>query len=337
MIDNHIKESIVTLMAACGLGEVTAAIKPVSGGFLHRMYRVEIPEGVFAVKYLNPEIMARPTAAGNFARAEEIERIFEEHGLPIVPALIFGGKKMQQVDEKFFYVFHWQSGHITDWHTISTEQCWKVGNILGQMHAIAPEEMSEEEIASQEPEIRQTDWHGYTLRALEQGSEIASLLEGSESLLAYADQELNAARASLPNITCLSNEDMDPKNVMWEGDAPWVIDLECLERGNPMSHVVQLALQWAGTATCELKPENLRVFLEGYLAAYDNGFRAYDTLYGIAYTWVEWLEYNIRRALGECQDEAEQEMGISEVKNTLERIAYLRQVEEICKRELARN
>lgn len=43
---------------------------------------------------------------------------------------------------------------------------------------------------------------------------------------------------------------------------------------------------------------------EGYLEACDNGFRAYSEVFGLAYTWVEWLEYNIRRALGECMDEA---------------------------------
>lgn len=45
-------------------------------------------------------------------------------------------------------------------------------------------------------------------------------------------------------------------------------------------------------------------FYRGYLGAYDNGFRYYGEIFGIAYTWVEWLEYNIRRALkmeGEVQ------------------------------------
>ena len=315
-------------MAACGLGKVTAAIKPVSGGFLHRMYRVVTTQGEYAVKYLNPEIMARPTAAVNFARAEEIEKRLEEQGLPIVPALTIHGKKMQSVDGGFFYVFRWQQGHITDWNAISQEQCYKVGRILGQIHAVQPRELTSEEMADQEPEIRQTDWHGYVLRAKELSSEIAPLLESQEALFYYADLELNKARAALPGILCLSNEDMDPKNVMWDGEEPWVIDLECLDLGNPMSHALQLALQWAGVATCNLKMENFKAFFEGYQSAYDNGFHAYDTIFGIAYTWVEWLEYNIGRALGKCQDAAEQEMGISEVKNTVARIAYLREIEE---------
>lgn len=54
-------------------------------------------------------------------------------------------------------------------------------------------------------------------------------------------------------------------------------------------------------------------------------FGKYDLFdfFGLAYTWVEWLEYNIRRALGECMDEPEKEMGVIEVKNTINRIKHL--------------
>ena len=43
---------------------------------------------------------------------------------------------------------------------------------------------------------------------------------------------------------------------------------------------------------------------------------------------MEWLEYNIQRALGACGDQTEQALGISEVRNTIERIRYIRSMEE---------
>jgi len=49
----------------------------------------------------------------------------------------------------------------------------------------------------------------------------------------------------------------------------------------------------------------------------------------LAYTWVEWLEYNICRALGDCADEAERMMGVAEVNSTIKRIQYLFIKEEI--------
>nr|MCR5727917.1 hypothetical protein [Lachnospiraceae bacterium] len=39
--------------------------------------------------------------------------------------------------------------------------------------------------------------------------------------------------------------------------------------------------------------------------------------------WIEWLEYNITRALGKCRDEDDRQLGIAEVMNTLSRIRYI--------------
>ena len=139
--------------------------------------------------------------------------------------------------------------------------------------------------------------------------------------------EMNRARAALPDIRCISVEDMDPKNVMWCDGCPRVIDLECLDYGNPVSHALQLSLQWAGVTTCSLDTDKMTAFFEGYLEAYDNHFRTYSDVLGLAYTWVEWLEYNIRRALGECVDEEERKLGVSQVRATLRRIRHIRERE----------
>lgn len=323
MQEKKIEERIAELMTSCNLGTVTAPITPVSGGFLHRMYRVETECGTYAVKHLNPEIMGRDGVLDNYARAEGLEKRLEDAGIPIVPAIAVNGQKMQMVEGHYFYIFHWLEGKITDWNHISEEQCKKAGAILGQIHAI-----QSENVEHQEPELSGIDWSAYVRKAQEENSEIAELLAENEALLFAVEQEMNKARCALPDTRCISNEDMDPKNIMWENGNPWVIDLECLDYGNPVSHVLQLALQWSGITTCSIDIEKMLAFFDGYLEAYDNCFRAYSSVFGVAYTWVEWLEYNIRRALGMCADEAEREMGISEVKNTIARIQYVRSCEK---------
>ncbi len=140
----------------------------------------------------------------------------------------------------------------------------------------------------------------------------------------------------LPDIECVTDEDMDPKNVMWTDGQPAVIDLECLDLGNPVSGVLQLSLQWSGITTCSLDTGKTAAFFEGYLAAYDNGFRDYGKVLGLAYTWIEWLEYNITRVLGQCQDAKEQDMGIADVQNTVNRIRYIRDQEETIRQRLSR-
>lgn len=306
------------LISSCGLGSILSPVQSVSGGYMHRMYRVTTDSGIYAVKHLNPEIMARPDAHKSYTRAEQIESRIEKEGLPIVPSLTFHGRKMQHLEGHYFYLFKWIDGHVTDWDHISNRQCHIAGNLLGRIHAIEPGKVS-----SKKPETACIDWNGYIARAHGQGSVLTPLLEESKEILFYAVEALNRARASLPDILCLSDGDLDPKNVMWDHGCPWIIDLECLDYGNPISDALSLAMQWAGGVTCNIDPSKITSYFEGYLEAYDNPFRFWGNIFGITYNWVEWLEYNIQRALGDCMDEAEKTMGISEARNTIRRIQYL--------------
>ena len=324
-----IAETIRKMFRTSGLGEVLLPVAPVSGGLMHRMYRVNTAGRSYAVKHLNPEIMKRPEAMGNYRRAEGLETILEEAGIPIVPALTVNGRKMQETDGEYFYIFHWQNGRITDWNHITPEQCRQAGNIQGRIHALQPRQTDHTE-----PVLSTIDWHEYADKAERQQSVIAPVLKENLELLDYARDEMNRARQALPDIECISDEDMDRKNVMWDNGKPVVIDLECLDYGNPVSHVLQLSLQWSGITTGALKPDLQKAFFEGYLDAYDNGFRDYGSVLGLAYTWTEWLEYNITRALGACQDESERETGIAEVRNTISRLQYIREHEALIRQIL---
>ena len=318
-----IEKMIARLFDTAGLGKILLPVIPVSGGYMHRMYRVNTSGHSYAVKHLNPEIMKRSNVMENYRKAEKLERIIEDAGIPVVAAITINGQKMQEVDENYFYIFHWQNGSITDWNNITPEQCRQAGAIQARIHALQPRFMDHTD-----PELSNINWAEYIAEADRQGSVIAPLLKENEQLLNDAQEALNAARLALPAIECITNEDMDPKNVMWYEGKPVMIDLECLDYGNPVSHVLQLSLQWSGITTCTLDLANTKAFFDGYLETWDNGFRNYGSVVGLAYTWIEWLEYNITRALGQCQDEEEQAMGVSEVRNTINRIRYIREKED---------
>ena len=329
-IQNLITQLFETLL----LGRITAPITAVSGGFMHRMYKVCTANHTYAVKHLNPEIMKRPAAMENYKKAEQLETILEKANIPIVPALSFDGKKMQELLGNYFYIFDWHDGNITDWNNITAEQCRKAGNIQGRIHAIEARQSE-----PSEPELSTIDWNEYIKKAAGSNTdapakEVEELLKDNLTILYYAQTELNKARQALPNITTIIDEDMDPKNVMWKNGEPVVIDLECLDYGNPVSSAIQLSLQWSGITLCDFDAEKQKAFFEGYLQAYDNGFRNYKSVFGLTYTWIEWLEYNIQRALGSCQDKSEQELGLTEVKNTINRIKYIHQMENKIKSNL---
>lgn len=332
-MQSEITSFITQLFETLSLGTVTVPITSVSGGFMHRMYKVCTENHTYAVKHLNPEIMKRPAAMENYKKAEKLEVILEDEGISIVSALAFGEKKMQELEDNYFYIFDWHNGSITDWNNITPEQCWQAGNIQGRIHAIKTGEIESAVNEDFTPELSAIDWNEYIAQAAD-CEEVESLLKENLPLLDYAQTELNKARLALPNITTIIDEDMDPKNVMWEKGQPFVIDLECLDFGNPVSSAIQLSLQWAGITLCDFDLEKQKAFFQGYFKAYDNGFRDYKKVFGLTYTWIEWLGYNIKRALGDCQDKAEQELGLAEVKNTINRIKYIRQMEDKIKQNL---
>ena len=324
-----VHRKIQDLFTAKELGDVVSEITSVSGGFMHRMYKVETASGVYAVKHLNREILKRPGVLDNYAKSERLEAVLERSGIDIVPAITIGGKKMQEQDGEYFYIFHWQNGSITDWDNITPEQCYLAGEIQAKIHAI-----EERKIPHEEPELSDINWDEFIAKAEEQGSEIARLLKENAELLFYAQDALNEGRRNLPDIETIVDEDMDPKNVMWDDGKPYVIDLECLDYGNPASSVLQLALQWSGITTMTLDYEKVKAFFEGYRESGTSAFRAYKDIFGVAYTWIEWLEFNISRALGECLDEEDRKMGISEVRNTIARIRYIYEREDEIKRQI---
>ena len=321
------KEIISRLFRQVGLGEVEGEVLSVSGGLMHKMFKVTTKSGSFAVKCLNPEIMKRPGVMENYARAERLERVLEEHALPIVAALSFEGRKMLEVDGRYFYIFHWQAGSITDWNNITEDQCFQAGELLGRMHAIEPKNVD-----PTEPELSEIDFEEYLRIAKEQGSPIGAALEENLELLTRAQEKLNEARRMLPPMSAISNDDMDPKNIMWDAGRARMIDLECLDYSNPIESSLNLALQWSGTVNDRFIPRNLAAFYHGYLGAYDNGFRSQDELFGIAYTWVEWLEYNIRLGMEGGGDAIV--FGEDETVRTISRIRYLVSVEPEVRRVL---
>lgn len=318
-IDVFFKKAIRKL----DLGEMSCKPQRVTGGYLHQMYKLETSTGVYAVKVLNEGIMKRPEAIGNFQRAERLEDILEGHGLPVVTPLKIYERKMQECEGKYFYVFPWIEGKAVGWHDIKPVHCEKVGRMLGKIHKIE---------CHKEPckvELLSFEWEEYIHKAQKINVEIADELSKYKEILMKAEEAFNEAICALPPVTCISNPDLDSKNVLWHDDIPRIIDLECLEYGNPYYEMFQLALSWSGSVICHFDETCLKSFISSYQKASGLHEANWEKLYGLGFMWLDWLHYNVRRALGiECQNEEEREMGSSEVHHSLARIVYHYQMKE---------
>lgn len=323
------QDFFINICKTLSLGELQTSVTAVSGGYMHKMYRMETAQDTYAVKLLNPSVMQRPDVFRNLHLAESLEQELQNAHIPIVPANIYNGEKMQCLQNQYYYVFDWLDGKALHDGAIKPQHCEIMGSILAQIHQIPCD-------ASVPPsEVPNVDWDFYIAKSETDCPKIAKKLYMYRDLL-YRRME-NGARAiqNLPQETCISNGDMDSKNVLWQAGKPYLIDLESLSYGNPYTELFQLALCWAGYESCHLRYRRLEAFLRGYQSVFGEIQTDWELLYDSNIGSLLWLEYNLKRALKiECTNEAERALGIGQVKETLQHVRYYQKIREPLLRHL---
>ena len=300
------------------LREIQMQPYPLSGGFLHKMYGLSTDTGKYAVKLLNPHIMQRPKAIDNYRRAEVLEEILEERGIPVLTAKKLHGNKMQQVDGQYYYLFPWYPGRVLKEEEVQKFHCGKIGETLARIHQIDYRD------TASIPQPLHIDWNFYMVQIEKKDKYLYTLLQDSLGCLTEFQKRGNDARRKLPSISAICHNDMDCKNVLWVGKEFRIIDLECLSYANPYLEIYEQALCWSGFDQCSIDFERFRQVLSAYQEAGGTIPVESVILYDSNYGRLEWLSYNLKRALGiDCEPE-EQKLGISEANKTIRQLLYYR-------------
>lgn len=311
------------------LGKVLEKPVQVTGGFMHRMFKVVTENGKYIIKLLNPNIMKRPTAMGNYKTADGIEKILKQHNIPAVYALEFNGTAMQKICGQYFYIFNWYDGKSLKDSEITAYHCEQIGKTLAEIHNI---DLKSEPFKRDEIDI---NWQKYICLAKELNSPIYDIISDKIDLFNESMTKGNEAIKKMPPVKAICHNDMDSKNVLWLVDEFKLIDLECLGYSNPYLELFELALCWSGYETCNIDFKLFNTFFKAYFKNTKlNTDIDWEVMYYSNFGRLEWLEYNIKRALRiECDTDEEQQMGISEVKETVEHIIYYNNI----KNEILKN
>lgn len=289
------------------LGALTEEPTRLTGGLMHKMYRVATTSGVYAVKHLNPHVMARPTAAAHFAAAEAIERKLEETALPLLPALTIGGRKMQEMEGDFFYVFPYFEGKALKDEEITADHCEIVGGLLAKLHAV------ENVHAPVKTEMLTFDWDRFDLS------------EEDKALLWQMQTAAN--NAALPPLSAICHNDMDPKNLLWNGMDCRIIDLECLGYNSPYLELLETALCWSGYESGAVDLDRFTAFVGAYARAGGDLAADWAAVYAANAGRLGWLHYNLLRADG-AEGEEHRAVGQAEVEKALTCIRGYAEMEE---------
>ncbi len=295
-----------------GFGHLLEAPEQLSGGLLHRMFRVKTEKGLFALKLLNDEIMKRPQALRNMRlsekAAEELKSI-----VPLAGAIQIWGAHVHNCHEHWFMVYPWLEGKSIFPPAIQPAYCMRMGQILADIHGA---DVQVDGMEIEKPDDENRDWkHLISLcRNDEWKEKMVTLLP---CILQWERKGCEAA-LKLAGEQVISHRDLDPKNVMWQGMQPILIDWEAAGYINPWQEMAECLFYWCDDGHGNLKKGCFQAFVAAYGEKIPLHGAPWQEALNAAYKGcIEWLYYNLRRAAG-LEREEEVPMGAQQVKLTLE-------------------
>jgi len=301
------------------LGEILVKPEAISGGLLHRMFAIETTKGKYAIKALNPQIMARPTALDNYIRSERIANMVATN-LPAQPAKTIEGKFMQSIDNQFYLIFDWIEGVSLKSNQINNVHCEKIGSILADIHKT---DFSQLEITYDHIEnTKETDWNHYLYKGRELSSVWVGLLNQVIEKLFVWSTKAKRSSVMLATKMVISHGDLEPKNVLWYQENPIIIDWESAGYINPMHDLIETAIYWSVNELGGIDKERFLAFIGGYQKKVGVFQADWRMILEQGYLGkLDWLEYSLKRSLWiECTDEKEQQMGTLQVSETINTI-----------------
>jgi Ser/Thr protein kinase RdoA (MazF antagonist) len=313
------------IAAHYGIGHLLAAPAPVLGGLLHTTYRLDTAEGSFAVKILNAAVMKRPDALDNMIRSEKIASAMRPF-IPAVAAIEADGSPVSLIGGEYVMLYPWLTCKPVLPPRVTSRHASVIGDLLARMHCAGEKlYLSSPDLCggSSSEEASGTsgrNWEELLRQAEASAPDAPWLPEFREATPGLISQD-GEIRASLPFLRsrALSHRDLDPKNVMWDGTSPYVIDWEAAGDVHPAAELLETLLSWSDNGQGQPEKERFLALLEAYRAIRDISGEPWDAVFAASPDGMaDWLAYNIRRASGlETVDAHDRLVGASEVSGTL--------------------
>ena len=301
------------------LGEVLNITK-ISGGLMHKMFKVETDKDIYCIKVLNPEVMSRSDAYNNFIISESISNLANNNEIPVSNALSINGNYLTKLDNTYYMVFNYIEGKTLKDDEININHCKKIGKILASIHNLDYKEIE------LKPNIvkynKLYDWKSYinnpNFNKMSYKDLYLDNYKKYNSILKRSNKRFN----TINNYQTICHRDMDSKNVMWNNDNPIIIDWECASIDNPYIELLEDSLSWSGFLSNDFNEEKFMVVFKEYseYRSIDN-IDWYDVICGNLVGRFNWLKYNLERSLGIIsKDKEEIKLASNEVIKTIDEI-----------------
>ena len=295
------------LCLSYGLGPLTAPPTPLSGGYLHKVWRVNTQEGPFVIKALNPAIVKKPGMLERIERSERIGAAFSQEGIPAVVPIALNGRFTSLIGDRYYLLYPFVLGNLYNLNRVSHVQACHVAQLLARMHSLHLP--IQKEIALHYDIVEEATWNELLAKCRMDGLPFADELEAHLPFFLHCNEQHAANLDELNGHLVLGHRDLHPENILWEnGHTPHIIDWEYSGLLNPIQEITGAALEWSGLIMRNLDSDCFHAFIKAYKTA--GGELTMDPMKGfytfIANNLLSWTEINVNRALGLSSDSREE-------------------------------
>lgn len=297
------------------IGNIIADPVTISGGLMHRMYKVTTDTNVYAIKWLNPSIIQHDGVMENMIHSEQIAKTFSNY-LPVVAAISFEGLNVLHMNNRYYMVFNWIEGTSIFPPSISEKNCYEIGSALGRIHHL---NITVPEVKKEKSKLVTYNWHQYLEEGKKQKASWVGTYSNLIDKLVIWNKHGNNANSKLSEFMVISHRDLDPKNVIWNHGTPYFIDWESAGYVNPYQELLEVLNYWTNNGKGELDKDKFKILLNAYKNKMSTKNVDWDCAFDSGYTsMLGWLEYSLKRALGiECIDEEERKLGEEQIEGTI--------------------
>lgn len=321
-------KKIAELCMNYNLGNLIDEPKFVTGGLMHKMYQVSTDQGEYAIKLLNHDIMKRPEALTNMINSELLSNALS-NVIPLVAAKTFHGRNIIEMDDSFFVVFDWLDGKSIFAPDISEYHCEQIGRVLGRIHAT---QVKIDAMVESHDIREEYKWNLFMEKAKTCNSEVISVLQENIADIMRWDRDVVTGLHEASQNQVISHRDLDPKNVMWKNDAPYIIDWEAAGYVNPFQELIEVLNYWISDETGKYDKAKFDALMQAYTENNNIYNVNWDVILSCSFDgMLGWLEYNLKRALRmEGTGINDQEEGIQQTQGTIYELKkYENQIEQL--------
>lgn len=298
---------------------------PVSGGLLHRMWKLNTTQGVFAIKELDANIMAQNDSHDRYNYTENFAAYIASNSkIKASIALKMNNSYIYEVNGITLMVYPWIIGKQIELHKINAHHAYKIGKVIGCIHSL---HVNNKYLPDQQYEITKFSnkhWDYIINKTVQQGLICSSLLQFHTTQIKQCNNQYQSSPST--NLV-ISHRDIDPKNVLWDNNYPSIIDWESVGYIAPTEDLITTALNWAGIPGFQFNSTNFKSVIQGY---YEHGGQANleninQILSNILGGMLSWLEYNISRCINKDDHYDINILSISnqEIMKTLSAISFI--------------